>query len=382
MKTQKKKKSRIVYLGLAAAVIMLNVVAWNSRSFCDWYISHIFPLWVNTYGRLTGLLPFSVGEIMLVLGVVLILFAVLLGITLLLFRRLPACRKKRRKLFGFAGGFYRACAWILMGVLVIMTLNCTILYHGSTFNEKYFGKIEREYTLEELLAVRNYVVEMCNELSAYMPRDEAGDILYEGDMKEEAIRCMQELGKTYGGLAGFYPRPKALLCSDLMCQQYMQGYYFPFSMEANYNDVMYLTNKPSTFCHELAHLKGYIYEDEANFIGFLACISSDDIFFQYSGYLSVLYYLDNDFYDAVGRNRERYLAETKILSQVHADNIFVKQEEWDRINGKALLDTEVVEAVSDSFTETSLKLNGVQDGMISYNRVVKLLLQYYEGRLF
>ena len=65
------------------------------------------------------------------------------------------------------------------------------------------------------------------------------------------------------------------------------------------------------------------------------------------------------------------------MPQVHADNIFVKQEEWDRINGKAILDTEVVEAVSDSVTETSLKLNGVSDGMVSYSRVVELLLQYY-----
>ena len=188
---------------------------------------------------------------------------------------------------------------------------------------------------------------------------------------------MQALGEEYDGLSGFYPRPKPLLFSDFMCQQYMQGYYFPFSMEANYNDVMYLMNKPATLCHELAHLKGYIYEDEANFIGFLACVSSDDLFFQYSGYLSVLYYLDNDFYDAVGGDLERYRQEEAILPQVHADNIFVKQEDWDRINEEALIDTEIVEAASDSFTEASLKLNGVEDGMISYNRVVKLLLQYY-----
>ena len=56
-------------------------------------------------------------------------------------------------------------------------------------------------------------------------------------------------------------------------------------MEANYNDVMYIMNKPDTFCHELAHLRGYIYEDEANFIGYLACVESEDAFFQYAGYL-------------------------------------------------------------------------------------------------
>lgn len=371
MEQTENHKRRYLYIAILAGVILLNITAWLSTPFCDFYISKVFPIWVNTYGRFMALFPFSVGELMLVAAVLLVV-AVLLS--------LPVCLWKLFRRHRNTGGllrFYRVCAWILLFVLLIMTLNCTLLYHGSTFNEKYFGKLTDTYTLENLIAVRNEVVEQCNRLAGEMDRAENGDILYEGDMKAEAIRCMQSLGETYGGLSGYYPRPKALLLSDLMCQQYMQGYYFPFSMEANYNDVMYLTNKPATFCHELAHLKGYIYEDEANFIGFLACLSSEDKFFQYSGYLSVLYYLDNDFYAAVGEDRERYLAEPVILPQVHADNIFVKQEEWDRINGKAILDTEVVEAVSDSVTETSLKLNGVADGMVSYSRVVKLLLQYY-----
>lgn len=386
MKRLKISRGGLIYIGLLVGVAMLHVAAWTSASFCDWYVAHIFPIWINTYGRLTGLFPFSVGEILLVLGVLLAAAALLLFLVLLFSLVYYACRKMReirkRPLMRVAKQFYRVFAWILLGVFWIMTLNCALLYHGSTFNENYLQREDREYTLEELLAVRNYVVEQCISLSAQMQREEDGDIVYEKDLAEEAIRCMQFLGETYEELDGYYPRPKPMMFSDLMCQQYMQGYYFPFSMEANYNDVMYLTNKPATLCHELAHLKGYIYEDEANFIGFLACISSEDIFFQYSGYLSVLYYLDNDFYDAVGGNRERYLAEIAIPSQVHTDNIFVKQEEWDRIEEKAIIDTEVVEAVSDSITETSLIWNGVEDGMISYSRVVKLLLQYYEGNLF
>lgn len=359
-------------------MIALNLAAWFIPSFSDWYIAHIFPVWVNTYGRFTGLFPFSVGEILLTAGVLLftaaLLFALILGAACCVpaFRKDPGSRLKRG-----AAVFYRGLAWILLGILLIMTLNCTLLYHGKGFNEKYLGIEEREYSLEELLAVRGYVVRRCNELSALVERDENGDIVYDGDIAEEAIAQMKKLGETYRGLAGFYPRPKPMFYSDLMCQQYMQGYYFPFSMEANYNDVMYLTNKPAAICHELAHLKGFIYEDDANFIGFLACVSSDDIFFEYSGYLSVLYYLDNDFYDAVGGDMERYREEIQILPQVHADNIFARQEEWDRINESALFDTETVEAASDSFTEASLRLNGVEDGMISYSRVVKLLLQYY-----
>lgn len=377
-----KKGQWKVYMGIFAAMLAINVIAWNSKAFCDWYISHIFPLWVNTYGRLTGLFPFSVGEIMLFIGILLLAGAVLsgciwgvAGITAGRTGRLKGCRRVTSR-------FNRISAWIGLGICVVMTLNCFILYHASTFSEKYFGKEKEVCTYEELLAVRNYVVKKCNELSQQMERDEAGRVLYKGDMKAEAIHSMRKLGDIYGGLSGYYPNPKPLLFSDFFSQQYMGGYYFPFSMEANYNATMYIMNKPATFCHELAHLKGYIFEDEANFIGYLGCIQSDDKVFNYSGYLSVLYYLDNDFYEAVGEQRDAYLAEERILPQVHADNVFLLPEEWDRVEEKAILDTEVVDAVSDSFTDTTLVLNGVSDGIQSYNRVVRLLLQYYESTTF
>ena len=69
-----------VYCGTLLLIAALNMAAWNSTDFSDWYIAHIFPLWVNTYGRITGLVPFSVGEWMLGAGTVLIVMAIVLGL--------------------------------------------------------------------------------------------------------------------------------------------------------------------------------------------------------------------------------------------------------------------------------------------------------------
>lgn len=386
-KDKGRRKWRLLYAGIAAWVVLLNIIAWNSTAFCDTYITYIFPVWVNTYGRLTGLVPFSVGEIMLVLGAVLLAAALLLWIPYVLSGLRKGSEEeaqwgKRTLAAGLRSGircYYLFFAWTVLIVCLVMTLNCFILYHASTFSETYFGEVDaQEYGLKELVTVRNLVVEECNRLSLLMARDGDGTILYEGDMKQQAIADMQSLGRSYDRLAGFYPRPKPLYASDFFSQQYMCGYYFPFSMEANYNDVMYLMNMPATMCHELAHLRGYIYEDEANFISYLACVESEDMVFRYSGYLSVLNYLDNDFYKAIGRDWDKYTAQPRITSQVFEDNVFVTEEEWERINGKALIDTETVDQVSDVLVDTTLKVNGVSDGMISYNRVVRLLLQYYD----
>lgn len=160
------------------------------------------------------------------------------------------------------------------------------------------------------------------------------------------------------------------------------GYYFPFSMEANFNRQMYITNMPVTMCHELSHLKGFILEDEANFIGYLACVDSQDLLFEYSAYLSVIGYLDRDFIKAIGEDRDVYLAHPQISQQVALDRKFLTQEAWDAVEKKAVLRTETVKQAADTFLDTTLTLNGVQDGTISYSRVVKLLLKYYDGILY
>lgn len=372
---KKRHRASKAYGIWALLVVAVNLAAAAIPGLSDRYIRYIFPIWVNTYGRVMDIFPFSVGEWMLATGVALVCAAVLLGPLLGLARAVgwKRCRLWIRR-------YYIFFAWTLLGVCSVMTLNCSLLYHAGTFSEQYFPHAREDYTLEELIRLRNHVVERCNALALEMERDGEGNVLYPGsarDMQEEAILAMQSLGRSYDQLDGYYPHPKPFAASDFFSQQHMQGYYFPFSMEANYNDVMYIMNKPETFCHELAHLRGYIYEDEANFISFLACTQSGSPFFEYSGYLSVLNYLDNDFYRAVGQNREAYLAQTRISAQVLADNIFLTEQEWERINGKALIDTETVDQVSDVLRDTSLKAFGVSDGVLSYNRVVQLLLAWY-----
>ena len=403
------RKSRILYFCIAVLVILLNAAAWNSTVFADWYIAYIFPVWVNLYGRVTGLFAFSVGEWMLVAGVVLVAMAIAIGVIwagigvtmalrFCLYRTVYGTKRMTVKADSgfrrFSRKFYSFFWWVLLIVSLVMTLNCFILYHASTFSEHYFGEDTEAYTLVELIEIYNMVAEQCNQFARVMERDESGMVLYRGSvgadgetvyMEGTARMLMRQLGETYPQLDGFYPRPKALLSSDFMCQQHMQGYYFPFSMEANYNDVMHILNFPSTMCHELAHLRGYIYEDEANFIGYLACVQSEDAFFQYAGYLSVLTYLNNDLYKVWENNRIAYEEAVEILRpvtvdrQVWEDNVFVVQEEWDRINRKAWIDTEVVDKAADVFIDTNLKVNGVSDGAASYSRVVRLLLQYYRS---
>ncbi|MFP3154763.1 DUF3810 domain-containing protein [Lachnospiraceae bacterium ZAX-1] len=399
---KKRYQHRYIPIFILLVSFLLNFISWGSRQFCDFYALHVLPIWVNTLGRFSSLFSFSIGELMLLLGLLILIGAVIfciLSIFLWLFFRQTTFFQKIKKKGKL---FFVAFTYLVSVVYLIMTLNCFILYHTSEFHSSYlFNKQatdkeqlsdsrddmlrkerlsqNRSYTFDELVKVRNFVVEKANELSAQIKRDDTGTIIDTNSMEDTAIASMQNLGKEYGQLSGYYPLPKKLLFSGFISQQKMLGYYFPFSMEANYNSIMCIMNKPSTMCHELAHVRGYLREDEANFIGYLACVHSNDLMFQYSGYLSVLYYLDNDLYKNLGKNRELYSQYPSILPQVKEDNRFLTDETWNTVEEKSLLKTEVVSKYADEFIETNLVAHGIADGALSYHRVVELLLEYYDN---
>ncbi|NLG03235.1 MAG: DUF3810 domain-containing protein [Clostridia bacterium] len=371
------KKNFFAMFIVLLITVILNIVAWNDPAFCDGYAAFVLPLWINSFGRLCGMFSFSVGECMIVTGVILAVLAVVLGLVTVIFLLIPGLRKRTRGFRIFCEKYYLAMSWILIGVFTVLTLNCFILYHTSDFSDKYQLTGKEEYTFEELCLLREQVVATVNTLAKEVPRDENGQIVYPENMEETAILSMQKLGERYDLLKGYYPEPKPLAASGFFSQQNMKGYFFPFSMEANYNALMNEIHRPATMCHELAHLKGFIQEDEANLISYLACTQSDDIVFQYSGYLSILNYIDNDFYAAVGSNKAVYKTYPAISKQVKKDNTFLHKETWAAVEKKAVIQTQVVSQASQTFVEKNLVMNGVTEGTLSYANVVGLLLDYY-----
>lgn len=356
-----------LFLGLLFFSLCLHILARTVPGFADGYIKYIYPLWIHTVGRISSVFPFSVGEVLIVLGILLLITAfLLLPLCLLLFRK--RAWKKAKKFYGFF-------AMLLNVIFLVQTLNCFILYQATTLESKMGTK--ETFEVEELIALREEIVIKLNELGILMKRNHNGDLFYEEEeVKKECIQVMKQLGEEYPQFKGYYPNPKKLFFSNFASQQYLSGIFFPFSMEANYNGVMYASNYPPTICHELAHVKGVILEDEANFYAYLACVQSDNLFFQYCGYLSVFYYVERDLQAVINEEEEKNL--TKVAAYVYQDDIFLKEETWKEIEDKAVMDTETVEEISDTFMESNLNLNGVEDGMKSYSRVVKLLLLYYQ----
>ena len=155
----------------------------------------------------------------------------------------------------------------------------------------------------------------------------------------------------------------------------LQGVYFPFTLEANYNKALSPARVPSTVMHELSHLKGFIREDEAGFIAYLACLEAEEPEVRYSGYISASNYLLSACRKSLPYE-EYYRLCTLISPEVRKDNTFVSEEYMEYIRQKAVISTETTKAVSDKAIDTTLKVGGITDGSKSYGRMVDLLLEY------
>lgn len=375
-----KRKTRISIV-LATVSVVLAVSGRIAPGFAQWYGSHLYPLWVGSIGRFMGYFPFSVSEMLLYVLLAWVIWRIAKSVG----RRAAGRVASDGGIVGKAAGDRDdrgdrgnrgdRCAADCLSDLVLLAaalwflyvVNCGINYHKDSFSETS-GIRANEYTVEELREVCQWLTEQVSVYSGKVERGSEGEMLLDIPTGEYAVKTMEELGREYPELAGYYPQPKKLVNSWILSVQHLSGIYSPFTIEANYNGDMQDYYIPFTACHELSHLRGFMQEQEANFIAYLACIGSEEAAFVYSGSLSgwtqcmnVLYRAD---YDAWEELREQLPAE------VEAD-LQLNREFWAKYDGR-------IAEVSNRVNDTYLKANGQKDGVESYNRMVDLIVAYYK----
>ncbi|MBQ2604651.1 MAG: DUF3810 domain-containing protein [Clostridia bacterium] len=349
-------------------VIVLNILA-RIKVFCDFYTDHIFRIWAYTYGRLTSLAPFSVGEILVGFAVCTAIAAIVISFLLIFLR-------KRKRYVKFTVTYLKSFLIFLLTIALVMTLNCSIPYGCSKLNIN--GHIDKKYSVKELEILRSYIVEQCNTLCGKMERDENHYIVKQDNIESEIKEALRSLKDEYPRFGGYYPDPKGMFGSYFMYQANVIGVYFPFSMEANYTKYLSSSYYPSVVAHELTHLKGYMFENEANFFSYLACTRSDNDYIKYSGYLSVLYFVDDDYKNCV--DPETYASQVQAANNVLFDNYCYDAQTIEYLKSKEhAVDDKVVESFSDTLTDTYLSYYNAEP---NYDEVTLLLLQYYDGILY
>ncbi|MCL1881540.1 MAG: DUF3810 domain-containing protein [Oscillospiraceae bacterium] len=393
-----------------------------SVGFSEWYAINIYPLFVKTVGRFFCFFSFSFAEIIILLLIAGVL--VWLGITitkLIKIRRESRCNRLR--LFGRMSLIPLCVASTLFLNFVLF---CGINYNRRTFYDKQ--EIESYFTRTTLdewkvyLALLQSFYETYPQISSYIHRDENGVFvlsdLQENQLTTSTTAAMARLAQDFPRLDVHFPRPKPIrFLAEFMSDAFLVGFYFPLTMEANFNNIAPDSDRIISALHELVHVAGFMREDEANFISFIAGRNSGEPKLIYSAYLYAFSQLRNyglqpltpemyaqlpeyfqQLFDAFSdgdnwiyyEDSENMIFYAELLhpKQIQVDLAARSDFWWGRMNTVTHVydDGEIIDIVitentiAQAIAEVSVATNdaflqaqGLEDGVLSYGRMVDLL---------
>ena len=202
-------------------------------------------------------------------------------------------------------------------------------------------------------AIRAFSIAVAHEINAtYLIQKTPYD---DSAIQREVANRVAFVVERLDGVSWLAPsRPKtSILFNRWMRVAGIDGFFDPIVHEAIVNDRVLDIERPFVIAHELAHVRGYPEEGDANFIALMATALSDNPRLRYSGWLTLWLYLRSRAGDALLEAGPR-----EDIQRIYA------RERADRIT----LISNIQSATFDLF----LKANNVPQGVRSYSRIVIL----------
>ena len=332
-------------------------------------ILKLFPQFVETYYSngiyiflsklmryVFGWLPFSVGDILYTLASVYAL------------RWLVINRKRILK---------DTKNWILdvFSAISVGYITFHILWAFNYYRQPLYKSldIEAEYSTEQLLSFTEKLIVKSNTIHSKLATNDTLKV----DFPFTKSEIFDKVKDGYKTLSEEYPhldyQPQSIkksIYSIPLTYMGFSGYLNPFTNEAQVDGLIPTYKFPTTSCHEVAHQLGYAAENEANFIGSLAAIHNEDIYFKYSGYTFALRHCLAELYQ---RDSEVYYNVLETVNKGIIKNYLEVQDFWKAYQNP-------LEPVFKKTFDNFLKVNNQSDGMKSYNYVVALYVNYYKER--
>ena len=330
-------------------------------AFADFFNGNVSPLFRFLLAKLTGWLPFSLAE----MAILLIPAAVVL-LVVIAYRHYCGSWKNT---FVYLGILLSAACIVLN--LFVWTFAAG--YHGRTLDEK-IGLERKPVSAAELEKTAEILAGELNALSeeiSYLPSGASVMPYSFFEMNGKLNEAYRRVCKKYDFLDDFSSRLKPVMLSEPMSYTHITGIYTFFTGEANVNVNFPDYTIPHTAAHELAHQRGVAREDEANFVAFLVCLSSDDPYIRYSGILSIYEFVMSALYSA------DYEAYVRIYRSVR-DEIHGEEAAYSAFFEK--YSDNLAATISNATNDAYLKGQGESAGTRSYSMVVDLAVAYYRSK--
>ena len=346
--TTKIYKKKTFWTAILVVQILLFYVFSRSKMMISFF-ERFFEFQKSFHQIVFSWIPFSFGD----------LFYIILG-AFLLFSIIKIFKEKSR-----SSSILR-----LLIVINIFYFTYQIFWGMLYFQTPIIKKLssQKEPTLDKAKILALQYLEKCKATRQVVEEDKNG-IFVVKDLKaiQKEILFQQEKLPKYisDKKAPQINSFKSSLFKNVMSFTGILGYYNPFTAEAQYNSELPSTFIPFTSAHESSHQLGFAREQEANFVGYLLGIKSENLELKYSTEYFTLksllrYIVENDpeFVKSILKN---YSAGMK-RDRSYEKNFILSHQGWlDDFFG---------------FTNNLFLKSNQQEGSVTYSYFIDLLLNY------
>lgn len=345
-------KKYILVWFLVFQIIFLKIIAFFPEIVEGYYSNGLYQYISKALRFLFGSIPFSVGDIFYGSLIFYLIFKI--------WKTRKSCKRHWKtnllKIANALSIFY-----------FVFHLLWGLNYYRIPLHKKM--NIEQEYTNEDLYAFTEKLIKKTNQIQLEICKNKNIKVTNSYTQKlifEMAQKGYDNLGKEYFYFQYKIPSQKKSLFSLPLTYMGFSGYLNPFTNEAQVNSKIPMYSFPFVLCHEMAHQIGYGSESECNFIGFLACVKNDDLYFQYAAYSNALHYCMNimKFKDQKKFNSFKQKINPGVLANYKESETFWQQYD-------TFIDKEF-----NAFYDQFLKFNQQKDGIESYGKFLNLLINY------
>jgi len=362
-KTERKKFSFLMLLWLLPGPVFYALfrLSFLWPQFTETVYSRaIFRVTNQALSTVTGVLPFSLAELLLYASIVGVAFFLALMIVRTILARKDWWRVLLRRILALA------CAASMLYALFVglWGFNYARQPLGTTLSLD-----TSPATVQELYSTCETLITKANDLRGQVAENKDG-VFVPSETRSDIMRSTKALYNNAAQvsennfLGGSFGHAKPVLYSVGLSWAHITGVYFPFTGEANVNNDTPDLLFAATCLHETAHQRGFSREDEANFLAYYVASFSDDADVAYSGTVLALIHAMNQLY---GADNDLYFELRETYAEGINRDLTAYSEYWQQFESPV---SEKAEAVNNTF----LKANQQQDGVKSYGRMVDLLI--------
>ena len=338
--------------------ILIKWVSWYPGWVERNYSTGVYPIISRAQRFLFGWVPFSIGDLFYAFLVIVVLYKTFQLVNTIIRHRIT------RKYF--VAGLQQIIFFFLF-----MYVFFNLLW-GLNYNRQgiaYQLKLDvRSYSLADLDTLTTVMENRLNYYSGLVTEAQRDSFNRKNRLFNAACHAYEMVEKKYSFLQYAPTSIKPSMFSYVGNYLGFQGYYNPFSGEGQVNTTVPRFLEPFVTTHEMAHQLGYGKENEANFVGFLACRAYNNNAFRYSVYFDMYNY-------AIGEVFRRDTALAKSFQQKAHPQVIIDQKEFRDFYRKY---RNPIEPIIMWGYGHFLKANNQPGGKQTYNEVVAWLIAYYK----